>query len=54
VQAGKAALRAGVDLGCAAGLAEAHRIYAPVYDSDDAREGPLAFAEKRKANWKGR
>jgi len=54
VQAGKAALRAGTDLGCAAGLAQAHRLYAPVYDSDDAREGPLAFAEKRTPKWKGR
>jgi len=53
VQAGKAALLAAADLGCTAGLAEADRIYEPVYASDDAREGPLAFAQKRKPQWKG-
>ncbi len=26
----------------------------PVFDSDDAREGALAFAEKRAPAWKGR
>ena len=25
-----------------------------VFDSEDAREGPAAFAEKRQAVWKGR
>ena len=29
-------------------------IIGPVFQSDDAKEGPKAFAEKRKPNWQGR
>ncbi len=54
VAAGKAALLRAMDLGCAMGFAEAKRIYAPVYASEDAQEGPRAFAEKRPPAWKGR
>ena len=36
------------------GFAEAKRIYAKVYASDDAQEGPRAFAEKRAPLWQGR
>ena len=35
-------------------LLAADRIFEPVYNSEDAIEGPLAFREKRKPNWRGR
>ena len=33
---------------------EAERIWAPVYLSDDAQEGPAAFRDKRPPAWTGR
>jgi len=33
---------------------EAERIWAPVYRSEDAQEGPAAFAARRPPVWKGR
>ena len=54
VMAGKAALTKAISLGCEAGLAEAKRLYQPIYASEDAIEGPRAFAEKRLPVWRGR
>ena len=54
VAAGKEAVLRTMDLGCAEGLEEAKRIYEPVYASEDAQEGPRAFAEKRAPVWSGR
>jgi len=54
VLAGKASLNAAMSLGCQAGLTHAKEIYRPVYASEDAKEGPLAFAEKRAPRWQGR
>lgn len=54
VAAGKRSLLTAMDLGCEAGLSAAKRIYESVYRSEDAQEGPRAFAEKRKPLWLGR
>lgn len=54
VRAGKASLLAAMNLGCKGGLARAKDIYKPVYASEDAQEGPRAFAEKRPPRWLGR
>jgi enoyl-CoA hydratase/carnithine racemase len=54
VMAAKESLLRGMDLGLGAGLEKAIEIYKTVYESEDAQEGPRAFAEKRKPVWKGR
>lgn len=54
VIAAKASVRATMDLGCAAGLEEGKRLHEVVYASQDAIEGPRAFAEKRPPVWQGR
>lgn len=44
----------GLGMGLDDGLRlEAHR-YAEILETEDAKEGPLAFAQKRKANFQGR
>ncbi len=53
VMAAKASVRAVMDLGLSAGMAEARRLHEGVYASEDAKEGPRAFAEKRPPVWKG-
>jgi enoyl-CoA hydratase/carnithine racemase len=40
--------------GLAAAVSHAWQLFAPVYASDDAQEGPRAFAQKRPPVWKGR
>jgi len=54
VMAAKESLLRGMDLGLEAGFKKAVEIYESVYSSEDAQEGPRAFAEKRKPVWKGR
>ena len=54
VRAGKAMVRATAGLSPAEAAAVADEIYEPVYASDDAQEGPRAFAEKRPPRWQGR
>jgi enoyl-CoA hydratase/carnithine racemase len=54
VMAGKKVLKDATTLGCEPGLKAAWEHYKSVYASEDAIEGPKAFAEKRKPQWKGR
>lgn len=54
VRAAKEALYKATDVGRHGGLEMAKLIYEKVYASEDAVEGPRAFAEKRKPVWKCR
>jgi enoyl-CoA hydratase/carnithine racemase len=54
VRAAKASVLAAMDLGCEKGLIEAGKLHVETYASQDAIEGPRAFAEKRKPIWQGR
>jgi enoyl-CoA hydratase len=54
VKAAKASVLAAMDLGYERGVIEADRLHVEVYASQDAIEGPKAFAEKRKPVWQGR
>jgi len=54
VSAAKASLAGGIALGESAGTRLAKELHKKVYASDDAREGPRAFAEKRLPLWKNR
>jgi len=54
VRAAKASVLEAMDHGCAQGFANSLKLYEEVYASQDAIEGPLAFAEKRKPVWQGR
>jgi len=54
VRAAKATVGLVAELPLAQAYAEAERIWAPVYESADAQEGPAAFRDKRTPVWQGR
>lgn len=54
VRAAKALVYASAEMGWSAALDTGDRIYERVYLSEDGQEGPRAFKEKRKPEWKGR
>jgi len=54
IAAAKEMVYMATDMGRQAGLEAARHLFDHVYRSEDAQEGPRAFAEKRKPNWKGR
>ena len=53
IWAAKKSVGAAMDLGCEQGLQAAKRFHERVYASQDAIEGPRAFAEKRAPRWIG-
>ncbi len=54
VRAGKATVYASAEHRRSEAFAVSEEIWRPVYLSDDAQEGPRAFAEKRRPVWSGR
>ena len=48
------AVHRGLDMPLAEGLSLEAQLYAAVWVTEDAREGPTAFAQKRKPEYKGR
>ncbi|WP_336968703.1 enoyl-CoA hydratase/isomerase family protein [Sphingobium aromaticiconvertens] len=54
VKAGRDMVMLATEMGRAAALQAARHASEYLYRSDDAQEGPSAFAEKRRPEWKGR
>lgn len=54
VRAAKESALRGIEMSIEDGLKQEGQFSAKVLASEDAREGPLAFAQKRKAEYKGR
>jgi enoyl-CoA hydratase/carnithine racemase len=54
VKAGRETVMLAAEMGRSAALQAARAAHEVAYNSEDAQEGPRAFAEKRKPEWKGR
>ncbi len=54
VKAGRETVMLATEMGRAAALEAAREAHEVAYRSGDAQEGPRAFAEKRRPEWKGR
>jgi enoyl-CoA hydratase len=54
VKAGRETVLLATEMGRAAALQAARAAHELTYTSEDAQEGPRAFAEKRKPEWRGR
>jgi len=54
VKAGRETVMLATEMGRSAALQAARAAHEYTYCSEDAQEGPRAFAEKRKPEWKGR
>lgn len=54
VRAARELVYLSTEMGRSAALRAGRHLFEPVYLSEDAQEGPRAFAEKRQPNWKGR
>ena len=54
VKAGRETVMLATEMGRAAALQAGRAAHELVYNSEDAQEGPQAFAQRRKPEWKGR
>jgi enoyl-CoA hydratase len=54
VKAARELVYLSTEMGRSAGLRAAYHLFESVYLSDDAQEGPRAFAEKRAPRWQGK